>query len=109
MEFDKNRVFSAVNAGELYPGDKVVVADCIADLKELVKDKGNVVELERVLDEKFKLRFKAACTVFLLAYLVERKANCTNCGMKSECKDANIENPEIHNCLMWENIGERTE
>lgn len=80
MEFDKSRCYSALNADELKPGDKVIVADSIADLKEFVKDEGDVVELEDVYDENFKLRFKANHTVFLLAYLVERKENCTNCG-----------------------------
>ena len=106
MEFDKSRIYSAINADELKAGDKVIVADSIADLKEFVKDEGDVVELEDVYGENFKLRFKANHTVFLLAYLVERKENCTNCIYEGSagCSVVEIcgENKLTHRCHMYE-------
>lgn len=104
MEFDKSRVFSAVNADELHEGDKVIVADDLDTLKHCVKDDSPIDTIRIIGEEDYLFRFgvKGNCVTFALAYLVERKANCTNCGMKSECKDADIENPELHNCLMWE-------
>lgn len=79
MEFCKDRVFTSVNADELKAGDKVIVADCIADLKNFINDKGNVVELEGVRGENCDERFRVDYTNYSLAYLVERKENCTNC------------------------------
>ena len=80
MEFKKERVYSAVNADELKPGDKVIVADNLANLKEFVR-KNDVHEIEDILSDKCSERF-GVCGManYTLAYLVERKKNCTNCG-----------------------------
>lgn len=92
MEFDKSRVFTAVNAGELKPGDKVIVADTLDLIATLVNTgKGEYWVIEEIKPEKFKQRFKARllyhscvnkdyCYSFAFAYLVERAENCTNCG-----------------------------
>lgn len=38
MEFDKSRVYTALNADEVKPGSKVIVADTIYDLRRRVED-----------------------------------------------------------------------
>ena len=78
MTFDKSRVYTALNADELNAGDKVVVADTLADLKTCVNDGCFIKILDRVAGENCQYRFVAGyegqsvvCR-FLLAYLVER-------------------------------------
>lgn len=80
MEFDKSRVYTALNADELHEGDKVIVADNLADLKEFVR-KNDVHEIEDILSDCVNERF-GVCGManYALAYLVERARNCTNCG-----------------------------
>lgn len=81
MEFDKSRCYSAINADELRAGDKVVVADNLADLKEFVR-KNDVHEIEDILSDKCSERFGVwGMANYALAYLVERGENCTNCDM----------------------------
>lgn len=82
MEFDKDRVFTAVNADELHAGDKVIVADTIHCLyNEVAKNNPLILEVTGCNDWTFERRiitndgFSSA-----LAYLVERAENCTNCG-----------------------------
>lgn len=79
MEFQRERVYSAVNADELKPGDKVIVANNLADLKEFVK-KNDIHEIEDILSDCVNERF-GVCGManYALAYLVERAENCTNC------------------------------
>ena len=99
MEFCKDRVFTALNADELRAGDKVIVADCIADLKQFVIDQ-DVDELYEVDDESSEYRFIVEDGVgivrYALAYLVERAENCTNCKYSNPhknllyCEDDNI-------------------
>ena len=80
MEFDKSRVFTALNADELKPGDKVIVANTIGHLKHYVAHctKENCI-IKGILDEEETRRFLTPGDKFSLAYLVERKENCTNC------------------------------
>lgn len=84
MEFDKSRVYTALNADELKAGDKVIVADDMASLRTNVEDNQEPFVLMEVLIEDERARFRAkkytAFNDWLLAYLVERKENCTNCG-----------------------------
>lgn len=92
-------MFTALNADELRAGDKVIVADCIADLKQFVIDQ-DVDELYEVDDESSEYRFIVEDGVgivrYALAYLVERKENCTNCKYANPhknllyCEDDNI-------------------
>ena len=76
MEFDRSRVYSAVNADELKPGDKVIVAYDLATLKRCVKDNNPIDTLCRIGEEEYMFRFgvKGNCAAFALAYLVEKKA-----------------------------------
>lgn len=76
MEFIESRVYTALNAGELSPGDKVFVADSLAELRRMVQDDREPVKLLAVEDDSYIYRFKVmtplngpvGCT---LAYLVE--------------------------------------
>lgn len=80
MEFDKSRCYSALNADELRAGDKVIVSDCLRFLRQDVKEGGDIETLKEVLDESHLQRFKVMDDLeWGLAYLVERKENCTNC------------------------------
>ena len=81
MEFDKSRCYSALNADELKAGDKVIVADTMMTLKGivLVNDETRAVELSAINTGDNMYRFKAQGSQYNLAYLVERKENCTNC------------------------------
>ena len=98
MEFKKERVYSAVNADELKPGDKVIVADNLVDLKEFVR-KNDVHEIEDILSEKCSERF-GVCGManYALAYLVERKENCTNCALKNSMQSCRIALSVLHKC-----------
>ena len=44
MEFDRSRVYTALNADEVKPGSKVFVADSLAALKLKVKENGELIE-----------------------------------------------------------------
>lgn len=121
MEFDKSRAHSAVNADELKPGDKVIVADVISRLKEKVKTGSMVYTLKEVYGEAWSFRFSVpvdetpgVSLSFALAYLVERKENCTNCMLcertnsddeEYECSPSGYigdkERAKIHKCSNW--------
>ena len=80
MEFDRNRVHTALNADELKAGDKVIVANTLKDLKSAVDTALYVYELTDILTESSEDRFFVNDRCYLLAYLVEIRENCTNCG-----------------------------
>ena len=80
MEFDKSRVYTSLNADELKAGDKVIVANTLKDLKSAVDTALYVYELTDILTESSEDRFFANDRCYLLAYLVEIRENCTNCG-----------------------------
>lgn len=81
MEFDKSRVYTALNADELKVGSKVIVSDTIANLKKRVTvydevDARYVTKIDNIEDEQVQLRFETdgtgdyAGTHWALAYLV---------------------------------------
>jgi hypothetical protein len=109
MKFDKSRCYSALNADELRVGDKVVVADNLADLMEFVR-KNDVHEIEDILSEKCSERF-GVCGManYALAYLVERRENCTNCGARWVCPLNAPGNPSITRCNAYEPLKLKTE
>ena len=85
MEFQRERVYTALNADELKQGDKVIVARSLSLLKTAIENtEKHIKTLEKINNEEFAFRFVVNNTTFPLAYLVERKENCTNCG-KTEC------------------------
>lgn len=71
MEFDKRKVFTAVNADELKVGSKVICADNLYSLKFSVDNELYITTLREILPEECMLRFRTKegedCT---LAYLV---------------------------------------
>lgn len=83
MEFDLTKVYTAVNADDLKPGDKVLVADDIHRLKQLFNfdDGKDVVELKNILPDTEEARFRVLSKQqgafeykyldFSLAYLIE--------------------------------------
>lgn len=77
MEFDKSRVFSAVNADELKVGSKCIFADDLRELRRLVSIEDTSQVLIAIEGENYTHRFriaKADCmgdTLFALAYLIE--------------------------------------
>ena len=73
MEFDKSRVYTAVNADELKIGSKCVLADTIQELKE----RKYIDTLAGVADESHVLRFvseRGSDWEYALAYLIEPPA-----------------------------------
>ena len=72
MEFDKNRVFTSVNADELKIGSKVVVADTYDGLKAGFDISANVNTLSEVLSSDCRDRFMVEGYInhFNLCYLI---------------------------------------
>ena len=72
MEFDKSKVFTALNADELKVGNKVICADNLYALKFSVDNELYITTLGEILPEDCMLRFRTKegedCA---LAYLVE--------------------------------------
>ena len=57
MQFDKSKVYTALNAEELKIGSKVLLADDITELKRLVKENIATTKLLSINDEKTAYRF----------------------------------------------------
>lgn len=71
MEFDKSRVYTAVNAEELKVGSKAICADYLQNLKENVELGINVYTITRIMDEHCISRFERSDdTRWNLAYLI---------------------------------------
>lgn len=72
MEFDKNRVFTSVNADELKVGSKVVVSDTYDGLKAKFNGTAKVMVLSEVLPSHYRDRFiiEGYSCHFNLAYLI---------------------------------------
>lgn len=77
MEFDKSRVYTALNADELKIGSKCIFANCLADLMDAVENdkKNQVGRFTKAFNCDYIARF---CDNyggnFVLAYLVESPA-----------------------------------
>jgi len=101
MELDKSRVYTALNADELRVGDKVIVANTMAELKGKLSRESARGILTGILDENWYGRFEIGNHNYSLAYLVERKENCTNCG-KTECSGhSEHEDFKVAVCSNW--------
>ena len=71
MEFDKSKVYTALNADEVKVGSKVILADSLAELKDYVRRDEDIETLEEILDESHSERFCDDATYrWSLAYLV---------------------------------------
>ena len=71
MEFDKSKVYTAVNADELKVGSQVICADDLADLK--IRVTTNNFESTRIVDindESCLHRFVTQENRYVLAYLI---------------------------------------
>ncbi len=72
MEFDKSRVYTAVNADELKIGSKVIVSDCMFNLRQYVNENKLAQVLEDIQPDYAIKRFvvsDVSCG-WNLAYLV---------------------------------------
>lgn len=75
MEFDKSRVYTALNADELKPGSKIIVANYLESLKAQVEANSYpsyVVELSQIMGTSSTNRFKVDNKTFNLAYLISK-------------------------------------
>ncbi len=76
MQFDKTKVFTALTADLLEPGDQVICADNMSDLKAFVteaKGKKDICVIEAIADEGESERFKLVNDIhYALAYLVNK-------------------------------------
>lgn len=72
MEFNKSRVYTALNADELKVGSKVIVADTIDELKRYVEDycDGLSCTVDGIMPEYFSDRFLFNNHYYNLAYLI---------------------------------------
>ena len=103
MEFQRERVYTALNADELKQGDKVIVDYDIAHLKEQVKLGVFYLPIKKINAEDITCRFNVGDgNDYPLAYLVERKENCTNCGSTCGYADENHHALQCSRCDNWQ-------
>ena len=75
MEYDKSRVYTALNADELKVGSRVVVADNVSNLKYNVAQEIDITTLTNINSEDCMMRFKAGDGLdYAFAYLVSEPA-----------------------------------
>ena len=77
MEFDKSRVYTAVNADELKVGSKCIFADTVKALRKKVQadDYAQYVQpFIRLHDNGYDVQFLADCYTYNYAYLIEPPA-----------------------------------
>ena len=75
MEFDKTRIYTAVNADELQIGSKCIFSDTMDDLKiKFLNVEDYIDALEFVCNDDEAERFLCKNTTYLLAYLIEPPA-----------------------------------
>ena len=75
MEFDKSKVYTALNADELKVGSMVIVADSLQGLKDRLNkfafDENYAIRIKSILPETEKYRFHTSCgNVYSLVYLI---------------------------------------
>ncbi len=74
MEFDIKKVYTAVNAEDLKKGDKVICADDLAMLKDLVEQGREGGTITNILDRNAFRFMTNTGEIAAFAYLVERAA-----------------------------------
>ena len=93
MEFEKSKVYTALNADELKVGSKVILADNLGRLKSRVEADYNIVLLEDIGSEEYDSRFFNGDAYFNLAYLVsepeEKKLKWTDLVVGDIITDGN--------------------
>ena len=75
MEFDISKVYTALNADEVKPGSRVIVADDLAALREKVEKNTeqypfDEINLDKVNPDSNPYRFNVSSISFMLCYLV---------------------------------------
>lgn len=70
MEFDKSRIFTALNADELKVGSKVIVADTIDELKQYVEHDCDTSIITDIMPGYYSDRFNSNDRKYNLAYLI---------------------------------------
>lgn len=70
MDFDKSKVYTALNADELKAGSIVCVADSLSNLKSRFY-RGKTGTLSQINSEDSQYRFRFETCDFALAYLIE--------------------------------------
>lgn len=70
MEFDKSRVYTALNADELKVGSQVIVGDSILELKNKLRYGGCIRTLGEISGEDKVGRFRIYGDAYALAYLI---------------------------------------
>ena len=108
MEFKKERVFTAVNADELKPGDRVIVGDSLTELKVKLSRGFEAETLTEILDEDWYGRFEIDEKNYYLAYLCERAENCTNCKFKNSMQSCRIKLSVNYRCKDYEPVEPKT-
>ncbi|UTC92507.1 hypothetical protein [Treponema denticola] len=75
MDFDKSKVYTAVNGDELQIGSKCIFSDTMDDLKiKFLNVEDYIDTLEFVCNDDEAERFLCKNTTYLLAYLIEPPA-----------------------------------
>ena len=73
MEFQKERIFTALNADELKVGSKVIAANNIDSLKCKVYDGDDIREVKKILEASYERRFQLDCRgAYPFVYLVSK-------------------------------------
>lgn len=75
MEFDISKVYTALNADEVKPGSRVIVADDLAALREKVEKNTeqypfDEINLDKVNPDSNPYRFNVSSISFMLCYLI---------------------------------------
>ena len=71
MIFDKNKVYTMLNADEVKAGSKGYFAEKLKDLRAIVSEEGDLRALVDVLGEEYERRFDEGGNIWNLFYLVE--------------------------------------
>lgn len=109
MKFDKSKVYTALTADELRAGDKVIVANNIGQLIDKVERDYPVLEINGHANGYKERRFLVNDGFsYALAYLVERKENCTNCGARWVCPMGVPKDPKLTRCNAYETLEPKT-
>lgn len=100
--FDKSQVYTALNADELRVGDKVIVADNLADLRDMVIKGKEPNEIRDIIPDYNAYRFKIKGNIcnFNVAYLIEKVNNCINCNKKCYTDRSLVD--KTMGCINWE-------
>ena len=74
MEFDKAKVYTALNADELKVGSRVIIGNTIEELRNRVQNGTTPLTLSEIRSDRYEKRFKVAeyeeDSVFSFIYLI---------------------------------------